>query len=248
MFHFYFEKMKFLVLVVALATLEAVTGLKCYTCKQGEEGTDVCIDGPGTSKECLQAETESVNCYATEIRKNGERFVTKGCFGEMVKALPNDPIHPHTFKMHGCLKFKENEESEDGIFCLCDSDDCNSGEPQDMDDCPTTEAPPAGGIYCWSCDGDKGLCTSPEDNGELKHCPDTLTCFAIDVIDPSGNQMVARGCLPSDVPNDLRTTDVSHQGCFDLKDDAVGEGIYCLCNTSECNNGSPKSMDDCIKD
>lgn len=34
------------------------------------------------------------------------------------------------------------QESEDGIFCLCDSDDCNSGEPQDMDDCPTTEAPP----------------------------------------------------------------------------------------------------------
>jgi len=41
------------------------------------------------------------------------------------------------------------------------------------------------------------------------------------IVDPSGNQMVARGCLPSDVPNDLRTTDVSHQGCFDLKDDAV---------------------------
>jgi hypothetical protein len=47
--------MKFLVVVVvALATLEAVTALKCYTCKNAEEGTEVCVDGPGTSKECIE--------------------------------------------------------------------------------------------------------------------------------------------------------------------------------------------------
>ena len=59
-------KMKFLVfVVVALATFEAAAGLKCYTCKQGEEGTDVCVDGPGTSKECIEVSISQTNLVAS---------------------------------------------------------------------------------------------------------------------------------------------------------------------------------------
>jgi len=106
--------MKYIALCVVLSLLavNAVVGLVCYSCNEGQPG-DTCVQ---TEKTCPTDDPlKGKGCFNVTATVNGNDYIMKGCSNPAY-----DQVTGGEFK---CVEISDG--SAKGTFCLCEEDKCN---------------------------------------------------------------------------------------------------------------------------